>query len=196
MFVDSDDEAGDGYVQKMSDALREFDVAGAYIDTTTLNPWCARQGLATNEGIPFYWGFRPGLPGCAVAMRASVCEQVGPFDEALLSAEDIDYSWRAAGLGATFGRQLDAVMRVRRPPTSREAFRKSRGYGRSHIWMYERYRSEGMRRRSFRDVVGPIRRAVVQAIRKEGPWGWALAWQAGILVGHAEESVRRRVFYP
>jgi glycosyltransferase involved in cell wall biosynthesis len=196
VFVDSDDEAGEGYLQKMSDALEEFDVVGAYIDTTTLNPWFAREELATNEGVPVYWGFRQGLPGCAVAMRATVCEQVGKFDENLMSAEDIDYTWRAAGLGASFGRRLDAVMHVRRPSTSRDAFKKSRGYGRSHIWIYERYRSEGMRRRSFRSVIGPIRKALVRAFRKEGPWGWALAWQAGTLVGHAEESIRHRVFYP
>jgi glycosyltransferase involved in cell wall biosynthesis len=196
VFVDSDDEAQQGYVQKMAEALEEFDVVGGYIDTEALNPWCARQPMASNEGIPFYWNFRPGLPGCIVALRASLCKQIGPFDVDLESAEDIDYTWRAGGLGASFGRQLDAVMYVRRPPTSRDAFRKSRGYGRSHIWMYERYRSEGMPRRTFRGVLGPLRRSVVEALRKEGPWGWAMAWQAGTLVGHVEESIRRRVFYP
>jgi glycosyltransferase involved in cell wall biosynthesis len=196
VFVDADDEAGDGYLQKMSEALEEFDAVGGYIDTEELNPKCARQPLASNEGIPIYWNFRPGLPGCIVALRASLCAQVGLFDVDLQSAEDIDYTWRAAALGASFGRQLEAVMYVRRPPTCRDAFRKARGYGHSHIWMYERYRSEGMRRRTCRGVLAPVRDALVKALRKEGTWGWALAWQAGTLVGHVEESIRRRVFYP
>jgi glycosyltransferase involved in cell wall biosynthesis len=196
VFVDSDDEACEGYVQRMSEALEEFDVVGGYIDTVTLNPWCARKPLAANDGIPWYHQFRWALPGCVVAMRATVCEQVGAFDVALMSAEDIDYTWRAAGLGATFGRQLDAVMLVRRPPDSRAAFRKARGYGHSAVWLYERYRSEGLRRRKFRSIVGPMRTAVVKALRKEGPWGWAMAWEIGTLVGRTEESMRRRVWFP
>jgi CelD/BcsL family acetyltransferase involved in cellulose biosynthesis len=119
-------------------------------------------------------------------MRATLCEQVGLFDVTLMSAEDIDYTWRAAGLGASFGRRLDAVMFVRRPPTRRDAFKK-RGYGRSHVWMYERYRSEGMPRRSFRSEVSPIRAAAVKALRKQGPWGgqwrgrpapWSVIWKS------------------
>ena len=196
VFVDSDDEAQEGYVQKMSEALEEFDVVGACIDTTTLNPWWASREMATNEAVPVYRNFRQALPGCVVAMRATVCEQVGPYDVNLMSAEDIDYTWRAAGLGAKFGRQLDAVMRVRRSPRSRDAFKKSRSYGRSHVWLYQRYRSEGMPRRSWRGVLGPVRSMVVRALRREESWTWGIAWELGTLVGHAEESIRCGVFYP
>ena len=196
VFVDSDDEAGERYVQKMSEALEEFDVAGGSIDTRTLNPWCARKDLASNDGMPVYHKFRPALPGCVLAMRATVCERVGPFDVTLMSAEDVDYCWRAFALGATFGRQPDAVMAFRRPPDSRSAFKKARGYGHSAVWLYERYRSEGLQRRSFRSVVGPVRTAVTTALRKEGPWGWAMAWELGTLVGRTEESLRRRVWFP
>jgi glycosyltransferase involved in cell wall biosynthesis len=196
VFVDSDDEMSAGYVQRMSEALEEFDVVGAYIETESLNPWWARQEMATNDGIPIYRNFREAFPGCVVAMRRSVCDEVGPYDVDLTSAEDIDYTWRAAGVGARFGRQLDAVMSVRRPPGAADAFRKARSYGRSHIWLYQRYRSAGMPRRSFRAVLGPLRAAVVRALRKEGSWRWGMAWELGTLVGHAEESVRCRVFYP
>lgn len=196
VFVDGDDEAGAGYVQKMSEALEEFDVVGAYIDTTTLNPWCARKELATNDGIPVYHGFRPALPGCVVGMRSTVCDQVGLFDVTLMSAEDIDYTWRAFALGTSFGRRLDAVMYVRRPPDSRAAFKKSRSYGHSAVWLYERYRSEGLQRRSLRNVAGPPRWVVARALRKEGPWGWGIAWELGTLVGRTEESIRRRVYSP
>ena len=196
VFVDADDEAQEGYVQKMSEALERFDVVGAYNDTKALNPWYAAQEMATNDGIPVYRNFRKALPGCIVGMRASVCQQVGLFDVGLMSAEDIDYTWRAAGLGASFGRQLDAVMRVRRPPSSRAAFQKARGYARSHIWLYQRYRSQGMRRRTSRNVAGSVRSAVAVALRKQSSWGWSMAWEAGVLLGHAEESIRCRVFYP
>ncbi|HSZ36023.1 MAG TPA: glycosyltransferase [Acidimicrobiales bacterium] len=196
VFVDADDEAGEGYVEKMSRALGEFDVVGAYIDTDSLNPWCARKELAANDGMPVYHRFREALPGCVVAMRATVCASVGPFDVSLISAEDIDYCWRAVAAGATLGRQLDAVMLVRRPADSRAAFKKARGYGHSAVWLYERYRSEGMPRRTLRNVVAPMRWAITNAIRGDGPWGWAIAWELGTLVGRGEESVRRRVYFP
>lgn len=196
VFMDSDDEAGEGYVQKMSEALEEFDVVGAFIETTVLNPWQARRELAANDGMPIYQQFRPALPGCVVGMRSTVCKQVGGYDETLRSAEDIDYCWRAFALGASFGRRLDAVMHVRRPPDGRAAFKKARGYGQAAVWLYERYRADGLRRRSFRGVVRPVRTAVSKAVRKEGPWGWALAWELGNLVGRTEESLRRRVFCP
>ena len=196
VFMDSDDEAGDGYVQKMSEALGEFDVVGGFIETTTLNPWQARREMAANDGMPIYQQFRPALPGCVVGMRSTVCEQVGPYDVTFTAAEDVDYCWRACALGARFGRQLDAIMYVRRPPTPRDAFRKARSYGRSYVHLYERYRSDGMQRRSLRAVLGPWRRALVKALRKEGPWGWAFAWELGILVGRSEESIRLRVYCP
>jgi glycosyltransferase involved in cell wall biosynthesis len=196
IFVDSDDEAQPDYVQKMSEALDQFDIVGAYNDTQTLNPWYAREEMATNDGIPFYRNFRQGLPGCILGMRAPLCRQVGLYDVTLMSAEDIDYTWRAAALGATFGRQLNAVMRVRRPASGRAAFNKSRSYGRSHIWLYQRYRSEGMPRRTLRGVLGALRASARSALRGETSWAWAMACEAGTLVGHAEESIRCRVFYP
>jgi len=65
VFMDSDDEAQEGYVQMMSEALEKFDVVGAYSDTKTLNPWCARQQMASNEGIPFYWNTERNCPGAS-----------------------------------------------------------------------------------------------------------------------------------
>ena len=152
--------------------------------------------MATNDGIPIYYDFRPGLPGCITGMRATTCAQVGPFDETLICAEDLDFTWRAFAIGATFGRQLDAVMHVRRPPNSRAAFKKSRSYGNAAVWIYERYRSEGLQRRSLRKVLGPWRWMLANAYRDGGPWMWGIAWQAGTIYGRAEESIRRRVLYP
>ena len=194
--MDADDEAGEGYIEKMSEALEEFDLVGAYLDTKSLNPRSAQGDMVTNDGIPMYHNFRPGLPGGIVGMRATVCEQVGPFDVTLTSAEDVDYSWRAFALGASFGRQLDAVMHVRRPPNSRAAFQKSRSYAHSAVWLYERYRSEGMQRRTLKKVLGPWRWTLGDAFRNGGPWMWGIAWQTGTIFGRAEESIRRRVFFP
>jgi len=196
LFVDADDEVGEGYVQSMSEALETYDVVGAFLDTKMLNPKPAQGGMVTNDGIPIYHDFRPGMPGGITGMRAATCKQVGPYDEELMCAEDVDYTWRAFALGATFGRQLDAVMHVRRPPNSPAAFRKSRSYAHSAVWLYERYRSEGMRRRSLRKFVGPWRRMVADSIRNGGPWLWPIAWNAGTIYGRAEESIRRGVYFP
>lgn len=199
IFVDADDEAGEGYLEKMSEALEKFEVVGAYLDTTTLNPPCARGGMVTNDGIPMFHNFRPALPGGIVAMRASICEKVGLYDVSLMSAEDVDYCWRAFALGASFGRQLVAVMHVRRPPNSWAVFKKSRSYAHSAVWLYERYRSEGMRPRSLRKVAGSLRWELAKAFRHEGPWGrwwWGLSWQVATVFGRAEESIRRRVYFP
>ncbi len=197
VFVDGDDEADAEYVEKMAEALDEFDVVGGFIETTTLNPPCARVDMVTNDEVPIYHDFRPGLPGCVTGMRAAMCEQVGPYDETLVLGEDVDYTWRASALGASFGRQPAAIMHVRRPANSRAAFRKSRSYAHAAVWIYERYRSEGLQRRSLRKAVGPLRWALVAAWRDGGPTQpWKLSWQLGTILGRAEESVRRRIYFP
>jgi glycosyltransferase involved in cell wall biosynthesis len=197
VFVDSDDEADGEYVQKMSEALDEFDAVGGFIETTTLNPPCARVEMVTNDEVPIYHDFRPGLPGCVTGMRAATCERVGPYDETLLVGEDVDYTWRAFASGASFGRQPAAVMHIRRPANSRAAFRKSRSYAHAAVWMYERYRSKGLQRRSLRKVLGPLRWTLVDAWRDGGPTQpWRVSWQIGTILGRAEESIRRRVLFP
>jgi glycosyltransferase involved in cell wall biosynthesis len=196
IFVDSDDEADENYVQKISEALDEFDVVGGRIDVEKLNPPGARVDMVTNDGIPVYHNFRPGLPGCITSIRASMAQKVGPLDATLLIGEDVDYTWRAFALGASFGRQPAAVMHIRRPQSPREAFKKSRTYARASVWMYERYRSQGLKRRSIRNALGPLRWTLVDVRNGDPARWWKLAWQLGTIVGRTEESIRRRVYWP
>ena len=53
-----------------------------------------------------------------------------------------------------------------------------------------------MRRRTLKKVLGPWRWMLGDAFRNGGPWMWGIAWQTATIYGRAEESIRRRVFFP
>lgn len=196
IIADADDEAAEDYLQRMSEGLDTYDVVGGYLETKLLNAPVAQNPSITNTEMPVFLGFLPAIPGCTLGIRASVLDKVGLFDVNLKLGEDIDVCWRAHALGATFGRQLDAVLHNRRPATNWEAFKKARGYSHAYVWLYERYRSQGLKRRSLHDALAPLRWAIALAVRHDEPWQWGLAWEIGALTGRIEESIRRGVYFP
>lgn len=196
LFLDADDEVGDGYLQAMADALEEHDIVRATLDTARLNPPWARQQLLPDDRLAVHLGFLPYIPGGMLAIRADACSRVGPFSAEVLVADDVDFSWRAHLLGLRAGVVPGAVLHYRRPAGARECFRKARGYGRSHVALYVRYRARGQPRRTIRQLGAQLLSALGEVYHHEEHWTWRLAWEIGPIVGRLEESLRRRVWYP
>ena len=195
-FVDADDVVGAGYLEAMAASLDHLEMVSGQLDLTLLNPPWAQDELLTPDRLTVFLDYLPYIPGALIGVRASSWQRIGDFDGDLLSAEDVDFTWRAHRLGVTMGMAPGAVLHYRRPTNAIENFRKARSYGRAHVWLFLRYRSLGQPRLSVRAELYLIKQAMGEMVRREGPWQWRMGWRLGLVEGHLEESIRRRVWYP
>jgi glycosyltransferase involved in cell wall biosynthesis len=196
VLVDADDVVGAGYLEAMAASLDHLEMVSGQLDLTLLNPPWAQDELLTPDRLTVFLDYLPYIPGALIGVRASSWQRIGDFDGDLLSAEDVDFTWRAHRLGVTMGMAPGAVLHYRRPTNAIENFRKARSYGRAHVWLFLRYRSLGQPRLSVRAELYLIKQAMGEMVRREGPWQWRMGWRLGLVEGHLEESIRRRVWYP
>lgn len=194
LVVDADDEVAEGYVTAMSAALDLFDFVGSRVDLDRFNPWGQGQYLPSDQLVPFL-DFLPVFSGCATGVRATAWDEVGGFDETLMSAEDLDFSWRVQLAGGSVGVATDAVLHYRRPPTTWGNFQKARSYGRSHVWLYQRFRQHGQPYRGLRVPLAHVKRALIESLQHRDHWLWRAAWHLGLVEGRIEESIRQRTWY-
>lgn len=195
LILDADDEVGEHYIERLSTSLDKFDLVGGRVDGGRFNPWDEGELPPLDRLVPFL-DFLPSFAGASLGVRAAVWDAVGGFNEDLLSAEDIDFSWRVQLAGFTAELVPDAVLHYRRPLTAKDNFLKARSYGRSHVWLYQRFHQLGQPRRSLRVALSHVRDALVEARRHEDHWQWRAAWHLGLVEGRLEESLRQRIWYP
>lgn len=196
VFVDADDQVAPGYLQAMADGLDTYEMVSGRMDTTVLNPGWAQGVKLREDGLTNFLDWHVMVGGGLLGIRADVRKRVGDFDPELRCGEDVDFTWRAALQGIDTGFVPDAVLYVRRPLTVREAFAKGRAYGRSHTDLFVRFRDEGQPRRSWRNISRHGYATVSVLFRPGEHRWWYFALEGGTIWGRAEQSVRRRVFYP
>jgi glycosyltransferase involved in cell wall biosynthesis len=93
IFCDADDIVRPGWLSSMSNALQGADAAGGqlveFTTAGTLPKWRPRS---TPDALPTFMNV-PYAVSANFAVRRSVFESVGGFDETLTRCEDIDISW-------------------------------------------------------------------------------------------------------
>ena len=196
VLVDADDEVEEGYLEAMANALRHHDLVSARVDTTRLNPSWLHEELLPGDRLVRYLDFQIYIPGSLIGIRRETFEHIGPFDPAQAGGEDVNFVWRAQLLGVDTGLAPGAVLQFRRPLRPLDAFRKARGYGRSHVRLYVKYGALGQPRRSTRRTLLHVKWMVGELIRRKPHWQWRFAWDVGAIEGRLEESLRQRVWYP
>lgn len=196
VFVDADDEVGEGYLEAMARALERYELVQARCDTSWLNPPWARMAFVPEDRLVDILDFKVYVPGGLIGIRADACRRVGAFAADLPIGEDVDFTWRAQLLGITTGVAPDAVLHFRRPPDAWGNFRKARSYARAFVWLYQRYRDLGQPRRSLGALAGHLEWTVKDALQGGDHWQWRFAWWSGQLEGRLEESLRQRVWFP
>ncbi len=145
-FCDADDEVAPGWVAAMGTALREHDLVGGRDEHWKLNPeWLVKvYGCEEGNGIYFDHPFLPLLSGNNIAVKRSLHEAVGGFDENLTILEDVDYCWRIQQLGIKPYEAKDALvhfrLRDRIPQICQRAWKMGVDEGR----LYRKHRSQGM----------------------------------------------------
>src|SRR5215218_1355095 len=120
------------------------------------------------------------VPGCNMAFRKDVLEEVGCFDEQFETAgDDVDLCWRLQKANRTLGFSAGAVVMHRRRDSIRRYLRQQYGYGKAEALLEEKwpthYNRAGASRWSGRIYEAPAtqtsrRRTLV----RYGTWGGGL----------------------
>jgi GT2 family glycosyltransferase len=79
-----------------------------------------------------------------MAMKRTLFQELGGFDESYPSATDVDFCWRAQLLGASFLWSREAVV-IKRPKTS-GGWRQHYSFGLDDVRLFSNFRDRGMRR--------------------------------------------------
>jgi GT2 family glycosyltransferase len=120
------------------------------------------------------------VPGCNMAFRKDVLEEVGCFDERFeVAGDDVDLCWRLQKTGKALGFSAGAVVMHRRRDSVRRYLRQQYGYGKAEALLERKwpthYNRAGSSRWSGRIYEAPAaqtprRRAMV----RYGTWGTGL----------------------
>jgi len=120
------------------------------------------------------------VPGCNMAFRKDVLEEVGSFDERFeVAGDDVDLCWRLQKANRTLGFSAGAVVMHRRRDSIRRYLRQQYGYGKAEALLERkwptRYNRAGSSRWSGRIYEAPAaqtprRRSLV----RYGTWGSGL----------------------
>jgi glycosyltransferase involved in cell wall biosynthesis len=192
-FCDADDVVWAGWLAACAEALRHADIVAGAFDFWSLN---GTRKSATAPAAIRQLGFLPAGLGANLAVRRSVFDGVGGFNEDLLLGEDIDLCWRLQLQGFQFAYAPDAVVAKRELTGFGNVFKRSFSYGRSGPALFRRYRSVGARR----NLVGAAKSWAWLVIslpllferRRRTQWARAAGMRSGRLVG----SVTQAVFFP
>lgn len=194
-FVDADDEVAPGWLAAIVAALDEHAAVASRFDKERLNgPEAKRnRNLRQSEGLSEhdYAAFLPHAGGSGLAVRRTVHEEIGGFDERLRRLQDTDYSWRLQLAGHTLHFEPTALLHVRFRPGGAASVRQAFQYGRYNGRLYRKYQKHGMARvpvlEDLKYVIGhtlripatPLGIARAKRVR-------SVANRVGILLGRAE----------
>jgi glycosyltransferase involved in cell wall biosynthesis len=200
LICDGDDIVAPDWLEWLVGALDDHPVVTGFIELVSLNDpqQYAWTGDATRVNAPVAYGYLPYAPGGNIGMWREVFESVGPFDEDLLRAEDIDFGWRAsyAGVGVTM--EPAAVLHRRLRRDLRGEFRAAVRGGIAEAGLYRRHRSRGMPRDGMEEAAVQYRwllrsvPGVVRGERDRHQWTHHAGKRVGRLIG----SARERTWFP
>lgn len=141
LFCDADDVIERDWVERMASSLAHHDLVGGVLETRTLRrPGAASVSWEANAEIRLhYWTRYEAASGSNLGIRRGVFEELGGFDEHLVTGEDVDLCWRAQLGGRSFGRVHDAVVKSRPRIGLQAVYRQAYSYGEGHRQLRRKY---------------------------------------------------------
>jgi glycosyltransferase involved in cell wall biosynthesis len=192
LFCDADDVVGEGWVAAMGEALLKYDFVSGPFEIEKLNQSSLQMNRVNPQpdGIQEYTNppYLPHTGGGNMGVKRSVFEAVGGFDESMAGLFDTDFCWRVQLAGTELHAVPNAILHVRYRDTPYSIFKQAKLYGEYNVFLYKRYRPQGMPELSWRKGV----RAWIDLFlslpnlrdKEERPWMlWALGWRLGRLYG-------------
>ena len=199
LFVDADDEVGEGWLEAMVAALKIHDFVACRVDFDKLNPEAAGRARRNTQqwGLQQYTypDFLPHAAGGTLGIRRAVHDEVGGFNTELYKLQDTDYCWRVQIAGHALHFVPDALIHYRLRETLRETVRQAFRYGEYNVKLYSLYQDCGMGKITLRQGLRAwyyLLRSLPDLFRLEDRARvlWSLVWRFGRLYG----SLRYRVF--
>ncbi len=191
-FCDADDEVAPGWIAGLQQGLLEHDFVASRFDLTKLNPGIRyAHPQATGLIRDSTFDFLPRAGACGLAVRRSIHEAVGGFDEKIQYHEDTDYCWKVQLSGVAMGWAPEALVHVELRSSTAERFRQARLWAAGQVVVYKKYRRFGMPKasngsalREWAAIVWMVIRAPTGRISAKN-----LAWRLGTRVGHLQGSI-------
>lgn len=198
-FCDADDVVCPDWLASMVAAAATGGVVAGVHEEVSLNDDLSRAWVPAADTDPMrrHLGFLPCASSSNMAIRRSLHDSLGGWDESFARGEDVDLCWRAILGGADLVVARDAVVHYRFRRDLRGAVRQAVQTGLTDVLLYRTFRSA-----SF----VPHRRSTVKA------WAWIVvhaplaltspAWRgrwlraAGYRAGRLRGCVRYRVLFP
>lgn len=154
VLLDADDRADPGTVRALTQALESDPLAG--IATGVLS----MHDPSTFE-LERPQGYLPYAPGCLMALRKSLFESVGEFDENFVGGHDeVDFCWRVQHAGFRIILARDALLERSERSTARGTFRQFYRYGFTSIQLFAKHRPRGIIQSSLRQELTVFKRVL------------------------------------
>jgi glycosyltransferase involved in cell wall biosynthesis len=151
-FCDADDVVSESWLRLLLQTAADADVVGGRLESARLNDEAARRCYGLTDPSRPHLGFLPTAAGSNLGVWADVFARIGGFDERARTCEDVDFVWRAQLLGLTY-RPSEALVHKRFPTGPLDAARRFFGYGKGSAWLYRRFASAGMPRRTPQETL-------------------------------------------
>lgn len=196
-FCDGDDVVSPGWVAAMGNALARSSFVTGVLDSEALNgPAAARiRPGSSSRGLPRF-GAVPFGRGNNCGMHRTLWELLDGYDENFIGLEDIEFSLRAAAIGATPTLVEDAEVRYRFRTDLRSISRQAFFYGRGRPALARRARTlslDGPRRtEGLRSWIWLLAH-LPEARSAEGRA--RLAWVMGNRLGVLRGAIDTRAFH-
>ena len=197
-FIDGDDVAAPGWVAAIGTALAEHAFVASRFDGTRLNPPallksrpCPQQDGLQNSRYP---PFLPHAGGCGLGIRRSLFEAVGGFDETALALEDTDFCFRVQLRGVPLHFAREALVHIRYSGNLESMYRQALAWGEWNVFLYTRYRPQGMPKLSRRAGLKAWWRLLsgtvwLRSRQDIGRWVWQFGWRLGRVRGSFKYQV-------
>lgn len=140
LFCDADDEVGPRWVESLRSALQSSSAATGPLrlrwpgDPHRSEAWNADQAPVSMNHLPY-------MPGCNMAVRRTLFDEVGGFDPSYAQAqEDVEFGWRLAAHGYDIAHVPTAWISYFQRAGLWAHLRQQWRNGTTHVALYARHR--------------------------------------------------------
>ncbi len=180
LHCDADDVVGDGWIEALSAALEENQLAAGRLEVEELNSgtWLKQRRAPQTRGLQERDPELRHSASSNLGFRRDVYDMVGRFDEDLPGFSDTDFCWRAAEVGAELVWVPEAVVHYRYRDSLLGVYRQARTYATARAALKRKHGVPSVDRTVWRNVAALLRVVVgtVPDLLRAGParvaWKW------------------------
>lgn len=189
-FIDADDVIGRGWIAAIAEASESHDFMASRFEYQKLceTPEQDYGGGTQIDGIQHMWWppFYPYSGACGIAIRKTLHEEIGGFDEKWPRLQDAEYCIRLHRHGARLQFVPDALMHIRNRATYKGIFHQAELWGQYNVLLYKHYRQEDKKlphpfKRYIQDACKALKRWIRGPVNSRVMY--QLGWHYGLLKG-------------